>query len=296
MPASDRLRGTVLSLAGVLILSMDALALRLSSASPWTMCFWRGPFMAIALFAGIRVYYGKSWIRHCRAIGWLGLLIAFLLGGRHIFFVIAVSYTTIANVVVIVSTTPLFAALFSAIFLKERTPLRTWIAILVALGGIAVIFVGSLGGGTIPGDLLALVTALFGAGSLVFIRRKKETNMTPALALSGIIVFLVALPFAHPLLITARDLTVFAVAGLIILPVSLTLVTLAPRYIPAPEVGLLMLINVVEAPLLVWLFQGETPGKMTFIGGAIIVGALSVHFTRRWGKVTEKTGELRPGK
>ena len=129
-----------MSLAGVSILSMDALALRLSSASPWAMCFWRGPFMAIALFIGLRVYYGRSWIRHCRAIGWFGILIALLLGGRHVLFVIAVSYTTIADVVVIVSTTPLFAALFSAIFLKERTPLRTWIAILAALGGIAVIF------------------------------------------------------------------------------------------------------------------------------------------------------------
>ncbi|HDL65287.1 MAG TPA: EamA/RhaT family transporter [Proteobacteria bacterium] len=281
MAISDRSRGTILSLAGVLILSMDALALRLSSTSPWTMCFWRGPFMAIALFIGLRVYYGKSWVRHCRAIGRFGILIALLLGGRHVIFVVAVSYTTIADVVVIVSTTPLFAALFSAIFLKERTPLRTWIAILVALGGIAVIFAGSLGGGTTTGSILALVTAICGAGSLVLIRREKKTNMIPALALSGIFVFLAAVPFAHPLLITVRDLTVFAVAGLIILPVSLTLVNLAPRYIPAPEVGLLMLLNVVEAPLLVWLFQGETPGKMTFVGGSIIVAALSVHFTQR---------------
>lgn len=280
MPISDRSRGTILSLVGVSILSMDALALRLSSTSPWAMCFWRGPFMAIALFIGLRVYYGRSWVQHCRTIGWVGILTAFLLGGRHLLFVIAVSYTTVADVVVIINTMPLFAALFSAIFLRERTPLKTWIAILVALGGIAVIFAGSLGGGTIIGNLLALGGAIFGAAGFVVIRREKGINMIPALALSGVMVFLVSLPFAQPFLITARDLTVFAVAGLVILPVSLTLLTLAPRYLPVPEIGLLMLLNVVEAPLLVWLFHGETPGKMTFIGGAIIVGALSVHFTR----------------
>lgn len=274
-----------MSLAGVSILSMDALALRLSSASPWTMCFWRGPFMALALFTALRVYYGRSWIQHCRAIGWFGILTALLLGGRHLFFVIAVSYTMVADVVVIISTVPLFAALFSAIFLRERTPLRTWLAILVALGGIAVIFAGSLGGGTMKGNLLALGGAIFGAGSFVVIRRERDVSMIPALALSGIMVFLISVPFTQPFLITARDLTVFAIAGLVILPVSLTLITLAPRYIPAPEVGLLMLLNVVEAPLLVWLFQGETPGKMTFLGGAIIVGALAVHFTRGGGEV-----------
>lgn len=272
-----------MSLAGVSILSMDALVVRLSSASPWTMCFWRGLFMALALFTALRVYYGRSCIQHFRAIGWLGILIALLMGGRHLFFVTAVSYTTVADVVVIMSTTPLFAALFSAIFLRERTPLRTWLAILLTLGGIVVIFAGSLGGGTMKGNLLALGGAIFGAGSFVSIRRKRDVNMTPALALSGIILFLISVPFTQPFLITARDLTVFAVAGLVILPVSLTLINLAPRYIPAPEVGLLLLLNVVVAPLLVWLFQGETPGKMTFLGGAIIVGALAVHFTREVG-------------
>jgi len=195
-----------------------------------------------------------------------------------------------ADVVVIINTTPLFAALLSAIFLKERTSLRTWIAILVAFGGIAVIFAGSLGGGTMPGNIMALGGALFGAGGFVVIRRKKEVNMIPALVFSGLIAFLVSVPFARPFLITSLDLTVFAFAGLIILPVSFTLVTMAPRYITAPEVGLMMLLNTVEAPMLVWLFIGEAPRSMTFLGGAIIVGALVVHFV--WGERQSGEGKL----
>ena len=288
--ASDRMRGTIFSLVGVSVLSLDALALRLSSSSPWTMCFWRGLFMALAMFSGLWIYYGKSCIQHFREIGRFGILIALLLGGRHIFFVIAVSYTAVADVVVIINTTPLFAALLSAIFLKERTSLRTWIAILVAFGGIAVIFAGSLGGGTMPGNIMALGGALFGAGGFVVIRRKKEVNMIPALVFSGLIAFLVSVPFARLFLITSLDLTVFAIAGLIILPVSFTLVTMAPRYITAPEVGLMMLLNTVEAPMLVWLFIGEAPRSMTFLGGAIIVGALVVHFV--WGERKSGEGKL----
>lgn len=278
LPVSDRLRGTILSLVGVSILSLDSLSLRFSSTSPWTMLFWRGLFMAIALFVVLWIYYGRSCIQHFREIGRFGFLIALLMGGRHLFFVTAVSYTTVADVVVIINTTPLFAALLSAIFLGERTSLRTWVAILVAFGGITVIFAGSLGSGALPGNLMALGGALFGAGSFVVIRRKKDVNMIPALVFSGMVVFLVSIPFAQPFLVTARDLTVFALAGSIILPGSLTLITLAPRYIPAPEVGLMMLLNTVEAPLLVWLFIDETPGKMTFLGGAIVVGALVVYF------------------
>lgn len=279
MTASDRFRGTVLSLIGVSILSLDALSLRLSFAPPFTMGFWRGLFMFVAMGVGIRIYYGADFLHQYRSIGWFGILVAILMGGRHLIFINAVYYTKVSDVVVIINTTPLFAALLSAIFLKERTRLRTWIAILVAFGGVTIIFADGLGGGAMPGNLLALAGALFGAGSLVAIRRVKETSMVPALVLSGLVVFLFSSPFAQPWSVTGRDLTVFAMAGVVILPAALTLIYLAPRYITAPEVGLIMVLNTVEAPLLVWLFIGESPNEMTFLGGAIIVGALAVHFT-----------------
>ena len=156
-------------------------------------------------------------------------------------------------------------------------PRRTWGAILAAVAGIAVIVSDSLRGGTLTGDMAALATALCMAGGLTMIRRARALNMVPAIALSGMLSAALVLPLANPFSLGTEQAGLMALLGLAILPLSFGLITLGPRYLPAPEVGLILLLETVLGPYLVWLALGEDPGARALLGGAIVIGVLVLH-------------------
>lgn len=280
-PDASHLRGTLMATAGVLVLSPDGLILRLIEADRWTVVFWRGLLMAAALAVFLTLRHRGSILRQVRAVGRPGLLSGALFAASTVFFVSSISLTTVANTLVIVTAAPLFGAVMSYVFLREALALRTWLAILVAALGILVIFSGSLGGGTLLGDLCAVATAFCMAGNLVVIRHARAVSMLPAIVLSGVLAALVVLPLAAPFSVGARDAGLLLLLGLVILPVSFGLITLAPRHIPAPEVSLIMLLEAILGPLLVWATLGETPGAATFAGGGLVLGTLAVHFGMR---------------
>ncbi len=275
--ASPHLRGLAITATGVLVISPDSLLVRLIETDVWTLLFYRGLFVALALAVFFAIRFGRGMPGFIRATGRVGVLAGCLSAVSNILFVLSLTLTTVANTLVIVSAAPLFAAVFSRAVLKETIAPLTWLAVLVVFIGIAAIFSGSLGGGSLIGDLCAIGAACFFAGDLTALRYKKGTNMVPTVALAGLITALVALPLAAPLSINFRDFALLAVMGFVMLPVALGLIALGPRLIPAPEVGLLALVEAILGSYWVWLVVNEVPAVQTVLGGILILGTLLVH-------------------
>jgi drug/metabolite transporter (DMT)-like permease len=163
-------------------------------------------------------------------------------------------------------------------FLNEKIARRTWVAIVICFSGILLIFSGSLHSNFLLGDLLALGATLMWGINVVILRHGKAVNMVPANLLGNLMVVPVALlAGAHPLDVTSHDIAFLLLLGGVVLPVSFTLITFGPRYLPAPEVSLILLIETVLGPIWVWMALGETPMATTLLAGILIVGTLVTH-------------------
>ena len=271
------LYGILITIAGVLILSPDGLLVRLVSVDSWTVLFWRGLLFSIGILGFYLFRYGVGTVGLIKVMGRRGLLAAGLFTLSTTFFVLAITHTSVANALVIIATAPLFAALFSWIFLKETISLSTWIAILVCIGGISLIFIGSMGGGSRIGDLYAIACAFGIAGQVTTVRHARSVDMVPSLGLAGIMTAIIAFPLATPLSINGEDLTYLCLLGLLVLPIAFGLITIGPRYISAPEVSLIMLLESIFGPLWVWLVLSEVPRPETVTGGALVIITLIIH-------------------
>lgn len=212
------------------------------------------------------------------------------------FFVNALRHTAAANALIILAATPLFSSLLSWLFLRDKIARRTWLAITICFGGILLIFSGSLRSGLLFGDLLALGATLMWASNLVVLRKGKAVNMVPANLLGNLMVVpITLLAGAQPLSVSPTDMTYLIVLGGIVLPVSFTLITVGPRYLPAPEVSLILLTETILGPIWVWLAINEVPQATTLVAGALIISTLAVHtFMSLWATrqhgVAEKVG------
>jgi drug/metabolite transporter (DMT)-like permease len=274
-PRHMRRHGILLASTGVLVLSVDSLLIRLAATDGWTILFWRGLFMLIALSLA-------AWSKD-RRTGLAGFaepltwLIALLFCLSTAAFVLSIMLTRVANTVVLISAGPLFAALFSTWLLKEKVPLRTWLAIAGACSGVLIVCSNSLGEGNLGGDLLALGNAVVMGASMTLLRKHQAVSRSLILAASGALLALLAAPLANPLLPPLASMWVLALMGLVQMPLSLVLLTDATRYLPAPEVSLFLLLETLLAPVWVWLLLGETVPEFTLVGGGLIVAALLVH-------------------
>lgn len=274
----ERSKGLFITFFGVLAITPDGLLVRLVSADEWTTLFWRGLLTAFSICVVLSVLHRGRVTARFRAIGQTGLWLAFLFAGGAICFVMAVSLTKVANVLFIVSSTPLFAAIISRVFLGESVPTKTWTAIAFAMAGIAIITSGSLAGGeaSLLGDGITLLAALSLAVTLCLARKARGRSMVPAMAVAGLIYAVIALPFCAPFDVSPDDALWLALMGLVSVPLGFSLLTLAPRYLPAPEVGLLLLLEAVLGPLLVWWILAESPGIRGLAGGGVVIATLFV--------------------
>ncbi|NQW11456.1 MAG: DMT family transporter [Alphaproteobacteria bacterium] len=273
----DQAKGLVLAVLGVLILTPDTLIMRLVGAEPWTTLFWRGAMMTVGFVLLALVWYRGRTVAAIRAIGGLGLLISVIWTCNTVFFVVSISLTSVANTLIIVALAPLFAAVIGIAALGEPVRPRTWLAIAVAFAGIAVIFADGWRTGALVGDLAAVGTAVGLAAHFVLVRAARPVDMTPAVGLSGITTALAGLVGAHSLALPPEGVLMMAGLGILILPLSFAMITLAPLYIPAAEVSLVLLLETVLGPLWVWLALAEDPGPRTLIGGGVVLAALLLH-------------------
>ena len=270
-------RGLLITGIGVIVLTPDTLLLRLADLDVWTATFWRDLALGLVLMLGIAVVHRRATIRVFLTMGWAGLSVAFLFGANGILFVVAISNTGVANTLVIYATAPVFAALLSWIFLRERPSLQLWLVIFLSCAGIAIVVWDGVGRGTLLGDLAALFVAITMAGMFVILRAARAVNLIPATALGSLVAGLAVLGVASPLDVAWSSAGYVAAMGVFVLPISFALITLGPRYLPAPEVSLLMLLETVLGPLWVWLVLSEEPPLLTVVGGAVVLATLAGH-------------------
>lgn len=277
---SNHLKGILITTLGVIILSPDAILMRLLNAETFTVLFWRGVSLSIGITVLMFIMYRRETVKQFLNIGKSGLLIAFMFALSTFCFTTAIQNTSIPNTLVIISTSPIFAALFSWLFLKEKVKLITWIAMLIIIAAIAAIMSSSLGSGSFLGDLSALGSAVFMAVMFTMTRRNKAVNMVPAMAISGIFAALIAtllLTTSRGTFVLAAESVPYLVLGGIFTSIAFALITLGPRYMPAPEVGLIMPLETVLGSYLGWVFLKEEPSMLTLVGGIVVIATLIIH-------------------
>ncbi len=275
---NDQFKGLTITTLGVLFVVPDALFIRLIDASSLTIAFWRSLLIGLVILAGLAIVHRGELPARLAGIGINGVVYALCAGMSSVLFVTAVKLTTVANAVFIIAAMPVFAAIFSRIALKETLSKRMLWTIALVMIGLAVIAVGSYGegSGSMAGDLAALGVAALFAIALTTARRARAVTMIPAIPLAYLGCSVALLPFVEPLSIAPDDWILVALHGGFFMAISTCLLSLGPRYITSSEVALLILMESILAPLLVWFIIGEFPGNWTLIGGAIVLGVLFV--------------------
>jgi len=276
---SDHVNGSVLAFVGVMALSFDGLLVRLADTGGMNIVFWRGLLMGLALTLLLRMLHGRWAWNHLREGGPDAGRVSAGFAATTVLFVLAIMNTTVANVLVILATSPLFAAVFSGLLLKEWVPPRTWAAMAVCLGGVIGVFAGSLEAGGWLGDGLALLAALVIGTNLTLLRRSPRVDRLAVVAAGGILAALIAWPLATPLAIGLDSFAILAVMGLFQLPLALALIALSTRFLPAGEVALFLVLEAVFGTLWVWLFLAEAPSPPTLVAGGLVLLTLTVHVT-----------------
>ena len=274
---NDHLKGLIVTTLGVLLVVPDSLFVRLIEAEPMVTAFWRGLTAGCLVLAVLLAVQGTRGFRAVLATGWPGVIYTALIGTTAPAFVLAVTQTSVANVVFIFASMPVFAAAFSRIFLGEPIRLRMVLTMAAVIFGLGVIAYGS-GENEIAswkGDIWALYVSAAFAAALTAVRRVKATSMIPAIPFAYIGAACLLAPFAAPMEAFAPQWPLFLGHGAFIGAAS-CLLALGPRYISSAEVSLLVLLESVLAPILVWAVIGEDPGPWALTGGAIVIGALVV--------------------
>ena len=275
---SQHAKGLIITALGVLIISPDGLLTRLILVDHWTLIFWRALFLSFGMWLIVNFTYPNRAWRKYKSIGRGGAMMVLIYSMGTVSFIVAITHTSVANTLIILSTTPLFAAIIGWVFLREPIPVRTLCAILLVGVGIFVISSDSASQTTsLFGDLAAMSGSFFLATGFTVVRRFPKISVLPVISTSGLLTALIILPLAQPFSVTQADIGYLLIMGIYMLPVGTALMYLGPKYIPAPEVGLMLLLESILGPIWVWLVLGEQPGIRTFIGGAIILSTLAIN-------------------
>ena len=238
---------------GVMIITPDTLLIRLISLDTWSALFYRSLFPSIALFIGYIILFRGKTLNDFYDMGIPGVINALFILFSNITFIFAVANTNVANALIMISLIPLAAALFSAIFLNERPLLLTWLSMIACLITIIFIFYESYEMGRFLGDFFGLLCALSMGASLTVMRRYNHINFVPSYIFAKFLTAVVALPFASTLVIGGFDL-LFSLLMIITVGVSFLFITIAPKYVTSPEVGIFFLLETAFGPLWVWFF------------------------------------------
>jgi drug/metabolite transporter (DMT)-like permease len=271
-------RGTAVALmiaAPVLWSSAGVVTRHIERAEPVEQVFWRS-FFAFAFVAGFLAFTRRNPVQAARAAGLPGLFSGMLWAVMFTLFVFALSLTSIANALVMMSISPLLTAVCARIVLADPVPLRTWLAALAAMAGIMFMFGAAPKGGEYLGMVLALVIPVAWAMNAVALRKySASVDLIPAIMIGGLVSSAFALAFAFPISASPRDLLLLAFLGFFQIGVGCVFMVLASRTLHAPEMALLALLEVVLGTLWAWLGAGETPALRTLVGGAVVLAALA---------------------
>ena len=269
------LRGIAMLVASALFLSTSGLALRnIESAEGWQILFYRSLTFSITVFVYLLLKRDVRIRDELANMGWNGLIVAVFMGTGFIAYVFALLHTTVANALFVISAAPLMIALLAWFVLKERVPIRTWVAIGGATAGLVVMVGGGFASGRYLGNIIALWVPVSYAVTVVLIRRSTRLHMLPALCLAGILATAISWFGVQDFSLGFNDLLLSIYLGIFQIGFGFILLFLGARYVPAAQVGLIGLTETICAPIWVWLAVGEVPASATLIGGLLIFIAI----------------------
>jgi drug/metabolite transporter (DMT)-like permease len=272
-----RATGLALMVAAPVLWSSAGVVTRhIQRAEPFEQVFWRSLFAFAFVFAVLIFRKAHPW-KALQKAGIPGLVSGLMWAVMFTAFLFALSMTTTANTLVVMSVSPLLTAVLSRFALKDPLPLRTWIAAVVAALGIAWMFGSSLEKHFL-GMAIAFLIPVAAAINVVVLRASHaRLNLVPAVMLGGALSCLIALPFALPFSLSTRDFFLLAFLGIFQLGLPCMFLVLASRALLAPEIALLGLLEVVLGPLWAWLGANEVPAAATLYGGAVVLAALAAN-------------------
>ena len=301
-------RAVALMLGVTLLWSTAGVVTRhLQAARSFEVTFWRSAFNVVALLLALLWLRGPRLWADIRSGGRALWASALCWAVMYTNFMLAITLTTVATVLITMSIAPLITALFARAFLQHRLPGRTWAAIAVAGLGIAWMFgqQALTGGGSMTGALVALGVPIAGAANWTLLQHLhqrhardpsvRSPDMLPAVLLGALLSALVTLPMSLPLSATTHDLSLLALLGVFQLAIPCLLVVQLTRVLPAPEISLIGLLEVVFGVLLAWVGAGEAPGPTALAGGALVIGALLFNEWLGWRERRRLSSVMQPG-
>lgn len=290
-PASDFRLGVLLVAGSAVTWSFGGTIARfIHVADSWTVVFWRAFFAASFLLLFMLWREGpRATLAMFRNMGLPGLGVALCFGVASSCFVVALQYTTVANILLTQAAAPLFAGLLAWMVFGERVDAATWAAIAAVIGGVAIMVSASFSGEVSPlGDGLALVITVMFSTAIVITRHHPDVRMMPAVCLGTALACVAAFFLSGPLAVSLPDLGWLFLFGAINLGAGLAMFVTGARLIPAALAALVGTLEPVLGPVWVWLVHGEVPGARTLFGGAIVFAALFLHILNDWRRQRER--------
>lgn len=269
--------GIVLTTMSAIAYSTSGFFTRLIHLDAWTILFWRGIFAGLFI-GGFTVWqHRRATLAAVRAIGGPGLVAASLSTLATIMVINAFRRTSVADVTIIFATAPFVTAALGWLWIQERESWATLLASTGALIGVIVMVGGAVMEGHLIGDLLAFGSTLCMAVMMIVIRKHRATPMLPAACLSAFLCALVVWPVARPGTAGPKDMAYLVLFGTTQLGLGLLLLTLGARLVSATESALMGALEAPLGPLWVWLAFSEVASLTTWVGGAIVMAAVSAH-------------------
>lgn len=273
------LRGVLLVGAAGLVWSLGGLFFRMvEEAGIWQVVAWRTGFLCLSMLVVVFWRYRGGALAAFMRMGRWGIVGAFGIGTANTIFMFSLQHTYVANTLLMLSASPIISALIAWFLLRERVRRATLVAMLAVAVGVAVMVSGGLGTDRWLGDVLALVTVTAFAFVVIAVRAGRNVDMMPCVALGGFIAccfatFMVAMQ-GESLAVSPNDLFWCAMMGVVQITGGMVLFIIGSKKLPAAELALLSLTEVICGPIWVWLAVGEVPVQATFWGGAIVLAAM----------------------
>ena len=274
---SNQQKGSLLAFIGVMFITPDSLLIRLSGLDTWCLLFYRGAIPFIFVLFGLIIFYKTNIVKATLKIGYIGIFYVISFSICNITFIISIQNTNVANTLIMVAMAPMMSAILAAIFLKEPTKKETWIAIFITFFSVTFIFYDSVQLGNIKGDIFGFITALGLAISANLARFAKNRDLVPSAVIGKLVVAIFAFFFVDNFELIKMDIIIIPLMCIMCVAIPFVLVTIAPRYISAPEVNLFFLLEVILGPIWVWLIIKEQPSFQTILGGIIIILTIAIH-------------------
>ncbi|MEI7535737.1 MAG: DMT family transporter [Comamonadaceae bacterium] len=281
-------RAVLLMLVVTLMWSIAGVVTRhLEHARSFEVTFWRSFFTVLALLVILPLFQGRDVFRRMQGGGSALWISGVCWCGMFTFFMVAITLTSVANVLVTMSIGPLLTALASRVFIGHRIALRTWVAIVVAGCGIGYMYGSQISQGvSVVGTLVAMCVPISGAANWTVTQHAhaqgRDVDLIPAVLIGAVFSCILTLPLAFPFQASGHDLALLAALGVVQLAIPSALSVLCARVLKAPEVSLLALLEVIFGILLAWLGANEVPGANVLAGGALVIGSLVVNELIGW--------------